>query len=222
MLSDWFQIFKRDLLIAFRNRTEIIYPMIFFIMVVLLFPFALGDDKVLLQQIAPAILWVTALLMAMLSLENLFRSDFLDGTLEQLTLLESPLALLMSAKVAAHWVMTGLPLLIITPLLASLLYLPGEHISTLLLTLLIGTPSLSLIGSIGVALTLAIKQGGVILSLLILPLYIPLLIFATLALQNTAQGLSAAAPLAMMIAILILSITLSPLAIAAALKVSLN
>lgn len=222
MLSDWFQIFKRDLLIAFRNRTEIIYPMIFFIMVVLLFPLALGDDKALLQQIAPAILWVTALLVAMLSLDNLFRSDFIDGTLEQLALLESPLALLMSAKVAAHWVMTGLPLLIITPLLASLLYLPAEHIPTLLLTLLIGTPSLSLIGAIGVALTLGVKQGGVILSLLVLPLYIPLLIFATLALQNTAQGLSAAAPLAMMIAILILSITLSPLAIAAALKVSLN
>ncbi len=222
MLDAWLQIFKRDLLIAFRRRSEIIHPLIFFVMVISLFPLAIGDDKVLLQKIAPAIIWVTALLATMLSLDNLFRSDFEDGSLEQMTLLKTPLSLLVTAKITAHWFITGLPLLLITPLLAVLLYVPTEMISMLLLTLLLGTPTLSLIGAVGIALTVGLRQGGVILSLLILPLYIPVLIFATLALQNSAQGFSAEAQLAMMLAILVLAITLSPFAIAAALKVSLN
>ena len=222
MFNAWLQIFKRDLLIAFRRRSEIIHPLIFFVMVISLFPLAIGDDKVLLQKIAPAIIWVTALLATMLSLDNLFRSDFEDGSLEQMTLLKSPLSLLVTAKITAHWFITGLPLILITPLLAVLLYVPTETMSILLLTLLLGTPTLSLIGAVGIALTVGLRQGGVILSLLILPLYIPVLIFATLALQNTAQGFSAEAQLAMMLAILVLSITLSPFAIAAALKVSLN
>lgn len=222
MLKTWRQIFKRDLLIAFRRRSEIIHPLIFFVMVVSLFPIALGDDKALLQKIAPAIIWVTALLATMLSLDNLFRSDFEDGSLEQLTLLKTPLSLLVTAKVIAHWVITGLPLILITPLLALLLYMPTETIPMLLLTLLLGTPTLSLIGAVGIALTVGLRQGGVILSLLILPLYIPVLIFATLAIQNAEQGFSAQAQLAMMLAILVLAITLAPFAIAAALKVSLN
>jgi len=222
MFNAWTQIFKRDLLIAFRRRSEIVHPLIFFVMVISLFPLAIGDDKVLLQKIAPAIIWVTALLATMLSLDNLFRSDFEDGSLEQMTLLKTPLSLLVTAKITAHWVITGLPLILITPLLAVLLYLPTESISMLLLTLLLGTPTLSLIGAVGIALTVGLRQGGVILSLLILPLYIPVLIFATLALQNVEQGFSAEAQLAMMLAILVLAITLSPFAIAAALKVSLN
>ena len=222
MFDAWLQIFKRDLVIAFRRRSEIIHPLIFFVMVISLFPLAIGDDKVLLQKIAPAIIWVTALLATMLSLDNLFRSDFEDGSLEQMTLLKTPLSLLVTAKITAHWFITGLPLLLITPLLAVLLYVPTEMISMLLLTLLLGTPTLSLIGAVGIALTVGLRQGGVILSLLILPLYIPVLIFATLALQNSAQGFSADAQLAMMLAILVLAITLSPFAIAAALKVSLN
>lgn len=222
MFNTWLQIFKRDLLIAFRRRSEIIHPLIFFVMVVSLFPLAIGDDKVLLQKIAPAIIWVTALLATMLSLDSLFRSDFEDGTLEQLTLLKTPLSLLVTAKITAHWFITGLPLILITPLLAVLLYLPTKTISILMLTLFLGTPTLSLIGAVGIALTVGLRQGGVILSLLILPLYIPVLIFATLALQNTSQGFSAEAQLAMMLAILVLAITLAPFAIAAALKVSLN
>ena len=222
MFTTWTQIFKRDLLIAFRRRSEIVHPLIFFVMVISLFPLAIGDDKVLLQKIAPAIIWVTALLATMLSLDNLFRSDFEDGSLEQMTLLKTSLSLLVTAKITAHWVITGLPLILITPLLAVLLYMPSESISMLLLTLLLGTPTLSLIGAVGIALTVGLRQGGVILSLLILPLYIPVLIFATLALQNVEQGFSAEAQLAMMLAILVLAITLSPFAIAAALKVSLN
>ena len=222
MFNAWTQIFKRDLLIAFRRRSEIIHPIIFFVMVISLFPLAIGDDKVLLQKIAPAIIWVTALLATMLSLDNLFRSDFEDGSLEQMTLLKTPLSFLVTAKITAHWVITGLPLILITPLLAVLLYMPSESISMLLFTLLLGTPTLSLIGAVGIALTVGLRQGGVILSLLILPLYIPVLIFATLALQNVEQGFSAEAQLAMMLAILVLAITLSPFAIAAALKVSLN
>lgn len=222
MFTAWTQIFKRDLLIAFRRRSEIIHPIIFFVMVISLFPLAIGDDKALLQKIAPAIIWVTALLATMLSLDNLFRSDFEDGSLEQMTLLKTPLSMLVTAKIMAHWVITGLPLILITPLLAVLLYMPSELISMLLLTLLLGTPTLSLIGAVGIALTVGLRQGGVILSLLILPLYIPVLIFATLALQNVEQGFSADAQIAMMLAILVLAITLSPFAIAAALKVSLN
>lgn len=222
MFNAWTQIFKRDLLIAFRRRSEIIHPLIFFVMVVSLFPLAIGDDKALLQKIAPAIIWVTALLATMLSLDNLFRSDFEDGSLEQMVLLKTPLSVLVTAKVTAHWVITGLPLILITPLLAVLLYLPTETISMLMFTLLLGTPTLSLIGAVGIALTVGLRQGGVILSLLILPLYIPVLIFSTLALQNAAQGFSAEAQLAMMLAILVLAITLAPFAIAAALKVSLN
>lgn len=222
MFNAWRQIFKRDLLIAFRQRSEIIHPLIFFVMVISLFPLAIGDDKVLLQKIAPAIIWVTALLATMLSLDTLFRSDFEDGSLEQMTLVKTPLSLLVTAKITAHWVITGLPLILITPLLAVLLYMPTDTIMMLLLTLLLGTPTLSLIGAVGIALTVGLRQGGVILSLLILPLYIPVLIFATLAMQNSAQGFSAEAQLAMMLAILVLAITLSPFAIAAALKVSLN
>jgi heme exporter protein B len=222
MFNAWLQILKRDLLIAFRRRSEIIHPLIFFVMVISLFPLAIGDDKVLLQKIAPAIIWVTALLATMLSLDNLFRSDFDDGSLEQMTLLRTPLSLLVTAKITAHWITTGLPLILITPLLAVLLYVPAETVTMLLVTLLLGTPTLSLIGAVGIALTVGLRQGGLILSLLILPLYIPVLIFATLALQNTAQGFSAEAQLAMMLAILVLAITLSPFAIAAALKVSLN
>ncbi|MCK5722731.1 MAG: heme exporter protein CcmB [Gammaproteobacteria bacterium] len=222
MFTAWTQIFKRDLLIAFRRRSEIVHPIIFFVMVISLFPLAIGDDKILLQKIAPAIIWVTALLATMLSLDNLFRSDFEDGSLEQMTLLKTPLSMLVTAKIMAHWVVTGLPLILITPLLAVLLYMPSESISMLLLTLLLGTPTLSLIGAVGIALTVGLRQGGVILSLLILPLYIPVLIFATLALQNVEQGFSAEAQIAMMLAILVLAITLSPFAIAAALKVSLN
>jgi len=222
MFNIWTQLLKRDLLIAFRRRSEIIHPLIFFIMVVSLFPLAIGDDKILLQKIAPAVIWVTALLATMLSLDNLFRSDFEDGSLEQMTLLQVPLSFLVTAKITAHWITTGLPLILITPVLAMLLYLPTEMVSTLVLTLLVGTPTLSLIGAVAIALTVALRQGGVILSLLVLPLYIPVLIFATLALQNVEQGFSAEAQLAMMFAILVLAITLSPFAIAAALKVSLN
>ena len=222
MFTAWTQIFKRDLLIAFRRRSEIIHPIIFFVMVISLFPLAIGDDKALLQKIAPAIIWVTALLATLLSLDNLFRSDFEDGSLEQMTLLKTPLSFLVTAKIMAHWVITGLPQILITPLLAVLLYMPSESISMLLLTLLLGTPTLSLIGAVGIALTVGLRQGGVILSLLILPLYIPVLIFATLALQNVEQGFSAEAQIAMMLAILVLAITLAPFAIAAALKVSLN
>ena len=189
MFNAWAQIFRRDLLIAFRLKSEIVHPLIFFVMVISLFPLAIGDDKVLLQKIGPAIIWVTALLSTMLSLDNLFRSDFDDGSLEQMTLLKTPLSFLVTAKIMAHWVTTGLPLILITPLLAVLLYMPTDNILMLLMTLLLGTPTLSLIGAVGIALTVGLRQGGVILSLLILPLYIPVLIFATLALQNSTQGI---------------------------------
>lgn len=213
---------KRDLLLAYRLRAETVYPLLFFVLVVTLFPLGIGDDKTLFKNIAPGIIWVTALLAAMLSLDSLFRSDYEDGTLEQFTLSVYPLAVIVSAKVMAHWLSSGLPLLLIAPLLAVLLYLPEQALPVLLLTLLLGTPVLSLVGAIGIALTVGLRRGGVVLSLLVLPLYVPVLIFATLAIQNAIDGFSAVAQLSMLTALLVLAVTLTPMAVASALRISLD
>ncbi len=212
----------RDLLLAFRRRTELLNPLLFFVLVTTLFPLGIGADPALLRQIAPGIIWVAALLAAMLSLDSVFRSDFEDGSLEQFLLSAQPLSVLVLAKVIVHWLITGLPLLIVAPLLGLLLNLPGESIATLMLTLLLGTPVLSLVGAIGVALTVGLRRGGMILSLLVLPLYIPVLIFAADAVQSAGAGLSISAHLSLLAALLMLSVSLSPLATAAALKISLG
>ena len=213
-------LLRRDLLLALRNRAEYANPILFFILVITLFPLALGAVPELLSRIAPGIIWVAALLAAMLSLDSIFRSDFDDGSLEQMLLSAHPVAVLVLAKVCAHWIVTGLPLLIVAPLLAEMLGMSSQAQGTLLLTILIGTPVLSLIGSIGVALTVGLPKGGIILSLLVLPLYVPVLIFATSAIENATVGFDVSAQIYMLLAFLCLAISLTPWATAAALRMS--
>lgn len=220
LLQAFFFLLRRDLLLALRNRAEYAVPLLFFVLVITLFPLALGAEPRLLERIAPGIIWVAALLASMLSLESIFRSDFDDGSLEQILLSAHPVGVLVLAKVGAHWLVTGLPLLIVAPLLAEMLGVNARAQPILLLTVLLGTPVLSLVGAIGVALTVGLRKGGIILSLLVLPLYVPVLIFAASAVDNAAQGFDVSAPLYMLLAFLFLSLSLSPWATAAALRMS--
>jgi len=213
----WF-LLRRDLLLALRNRSELANPLLFFVLVITLFPLAVGADPNLLSRIAPGIIWVAALLASMLSLDGIFRSDFEDGTLEQMLLSAHPVPVLVLAKVTAHWLVTGLPLLLVAPLLAMMLGLDEDAYGILLLTILLGTPVLSLIGSIGVALTIGLRKGGIILSLLV----VPILIFSSSAIDVATSGLPVTAQLSMMMAFLFLSLSLSPVATAAALKMSMS
>ena len=213
-------LLRRDLLLAVRNRGEYIMPLIFFVLVITMFPLALGALPELLSRIAPGVIWVAALLAALLSLNSIFRSDFDDGSLEQILLSAHPVSMLVLAKVVAHWLVTGLPLLLIAPVLAQMLGMPNEALGMLLLTILLGTPVLSLIGAIGVALTVGLRKGGIILSLLVLPLYVPVLIFAASAVENAAMGFDVSAQLYMLLGFLLLALSLSPWATAAALRMS--
>ncbi len=218
----FFAIIRRDLLLALRKRSEIANPLLFFVLVITLFPLGIGARPQLLQAIAPGIIWVSALLAAMLSLDSLFRSDFDDGSLEQIVLSPHPTSVLVLAKVTAHWLVTGLPLLLMAPLLAVFLGMPQTSIGILLLTLLLGTPVLSLIGAIGVALTVGLRRGGMILSLLVLPLYVPVLIFAGNAVEMAGNGLPVTAQINILIALLLLALVLAPWPTAAALKMSIS
>jgi heme exporter protein B len=220
-LAFW-AIIRRDLLLAFRRRAEAANPLFFFVLVVTLFPLAVGAQPHLLQSMAPGVIWVSALLAALLSLDGMFRSDFDDGSLEQLLLSPYPLTLLVLGKIIAHWLVTGLPLLLVAPLLAEFLGLPAQAMGTLWLTLILATPLLSLIGAIGVALTVGLRRGGMILSLLVLPLYVPVLIFASSAVERAAEGLPVAAQLNILLAMLLAALVLVPLPAAVALKMSVN
>lgn len=215
-------LLKRDLLIAFRNRSEALNPLMFFVLVTLLFPLGIGPSPNLLQTIAPGVLWVAALLSALLSLDSLFRSDYDDGTLEQLILSAQPLSIMVIARVIAHWVMSAIPLLLLSPILAASLNLPGSAMGVLLITLMLGTPILSFIGAIGVALTVGLKRSGMLLALLVIPLYIPVLIFGAGAVDTAAAGLPVTGQIYILAALLVLSLTLAPMAIAAALKMSVS
>ncbi|MCG3721499.1 heme exporter protein CcmB [Vibrio cincinnatiensis] len=222
MLSILTAIIRRELLIAYRRQADILNPLWFFIIVITLFPLSIGPEPALLSRISPGILWVAALLSALLSLERLLRDDFQDGALEQMMLIPTPLSLVVMAKVLAHWLLTGVPLILISPLLAVLLSLDFNTWVAAVLTLVLGTPTLSFIGAIGVALTVGLQKGGVLLSLLVLPLYIPILIFATSAIDAATQGMPYNGQLAILGAMLMGAITLTPLAISAALRVSVN
>lgn len=221
-LAAFYTLLKRDLTLAYRHRAELANPLLFSVIVVSLFPLGISPEPKILQLIAPGVIWVVALLAAILSLDNLFRSDFEDGSLEQITLTAHSLPLLVLAKVLAHWLVTGLPLLVLAPFLGILLFLPQQTMVTLLVTLILGTPILSLIGAIGVALTVGLRRGGVLLSLLVLPLYIPVLIFAAGAVNEAAKGFPVVGQLYFLGALLCLALTLSPFAIAAALRISLS
>jgi heme exporter protein B len=215
-------LLKRDLTLAYRRRAELVNPLLFFVLVTAMFPLGIGNDPKLIEAVGPGVIWVAALLAALLSLDGMFRSDFDDGALEQFMLSAHPVSILVLAKVLAHWLVTGLPLFIAAPLLALLLNIPESAIPTLMLTLILGTPVLSLIGSVGVALTVGLRRGGVILSLLILPLYVPVLIFATDAVKTAVVGIPITAQLSILSAMLVGSLVLAPLATAASLRISLS
>jgi heme exporter protein B len=220
-LTIFFVILQRDLILAFRNKAEFVNPLMFFVIVIILFPLAFGSDAALLKQLTSGIIWVTALLATVLSLETIFRSDFEDGSIEQLTLARYPLTLLVSAKITAHWLIFGFPLLLIALLTGFVLSLSEQTMIALFITLLLGTPILSLIGAITVALTIGLR-GGMLLSLLILPLYMPVLIFSMLAVQNASIGQSIAAEIYFLAGMLVLAITLAPITTAAALRIRLS
>ena len=222
LINAFLAIVRRDLILAVRRRAEIANPLFFFVIVVTLFPLGIGAQAKLLQAMAPGVIWVSALLAAMLSLDGLFRSDFDDGSLEQMLLSPFPVSVLVLGKIVAHWLVTGLPLILMAPLLAIFLGLPEKAMGTLVITLVLGTPVLSLIGAIGVALTLGLRRGGMLLSLLVLPLYIPVLIFASNAVDMAAMGLPVSAQVNILMAILFLALVLAPLPAAAALKMSMN
>ncbi|AHF76348.1 Heme exporter protein [Sodalis praecaptivus] len=211
-------VLRRELRLAWRHGNELANPLWFFLIVITLFPLGIGPEPALLKRIAPGVIWVAALLACLLSLERLFRDDAQDGSLDQLLLLPAPLPLTVLGKVCAHWLVTGLPLLLMSPLAALLLSLDLATWCALALSLLLGTPTLSLLGAIGVALTLGARRGGVLLSLLLLPLFIPVLIFATAAVDNAASGLPVDGYLAVLGALLAGSVTLAPFATAAALR----
>ncbi|PVX42977.1 heme exporter protein B [Pasteurella langaaensis DSM 22999] len=215
-------IIQRELRIAMRKQAEILNPLWFFLIVITLFPLVVGPDPNLLGKIAGGVAWVAALLSALLSFERLFRDDYIDGSLEQLMLTAQPLPLTALAKVTAHWLLTGVPLILLSPIAALLLSLEIEIWWALVLTLLIGTPILSCIGAIGVALTVGLRKGGVLLSLIILPLFIPVLIFSASVLDAATLHLPYGGQLAILGAILAAAITLSPFAIAAALRISVD
>ncbi len=215
-----FLVYRRDLLLAVRHWGQVAQPVIFFAMVTTLFPLALGPELAELRQIAGGILWVAALLASLLGLELLFRADYADGTLEQMLVSGQPLALLALAKGAAHWTICGLPLVLISPLLASGLGMPSQAICASVLSLGLGTGILSALGGIGSALTLGLRRGSLLLSLLVLPLAMPALIFGARAIDMAIHGESARGPLLLLAAMLVLTVTLAPPAVAAALRIS--
>lgn len=215
-------LLKRDLTLAYRRRSELVNPLLFFVLVTAMFPLGIGSDPVLIQKVGPGVVWVAALLAALLSLDAMFRADYEDGSLEQFMLSAHPVSILVLAKILAHWMVTGLPLFIAAPLLAMLMNIPGEAIPTLMLTLILGTPVLSLIGSVGVALTVGLRRGGVILSLLVLPLFVPVLIFATDATNTAITGIPTTAQISILSSMLVGSLVLAPLATAASLRISLS
>jgi heme exporter protein B len=213
-------MYRRDLLLAFRHWDQVAQPVVFFAMITTLFPLALSPELGELRQLAGGALWVAALLAALLGLEFLFRSDYIDGTLEQLLLSEQPLALMAVAKVAAHWTISGLPLVLVSPLLATGLGVPSGALCTVMLSLGLGTGILSAVGAIGSALTLGLRRGSMLLSLLVLPLAMPALIFGARAIDMAIQGDTARGPLLLLAAMLVLAVTLAPFAAAAALRIS--
>ncbi len=222
MFAAFLTIIRRDLTLAMRRRTDIFTTLFFFVIVVSLFPLGIGPELDTLRLIAPGVVWVAALLASMLALERLFAIDFADGTLEQMLLTPQPLSLLVLGKIMAHWLVTGLPLVLISPLLGIQYDLSGEALQALVVTLLLGTPALSLIGAIGAALILGLRSGGVLVSLLVLPLMVPVLIFGAGAVEATVSGLGGEGHIFMLAAIVVMALLLAPLAVAAALRISVE
>lgn len=215
-------IIKRDLLLAMRRRSDVLTTLFFFVIVVSLFPLSVGPEMNLLRTMAPGVVWVAALLASMLSLNRMFASDYSDGTLEQMLVSPQPLSLLVLGKAVAHWLVSGVPLVLMGPVLGIQYDLPVDALMVLTAALLLGTPVLSLIGAIGAALTLGLRGGGVLVSLLVLPLYIPVLIFGAGAVEANMSGMAFDAHLSLIGAFLLVSGVFAPWAAAASLRVSLE
>jgi heme exporter protein B len=215
-------IVRRDLLLALRRRSDVATALLFFVIVASLFPLGIGAEPNLLRAIAPGVIWVAALLSTMLSLGRLFAADHADGTLEQLVLGAAPLGVVVAAKSVAHWLVSGLPLVVIAPLLALQYDVPQSLYGVLALSLLLGTPVLSMIGAIGAALTLGVRGGGVLLALLVLPLFVPVLIMGAGSVEMAAAGLEPGGQLLILAALLVFTAAFAPWAIAAALRISLE
>ncbi len=213
---------SRDFTLAYRHPGEWMQPVVFYVIAVSLFPFALSPDPELLRQVAPGVIWVAALFSTMLALDGLFRSDYEDGTLEQLLISPCPITVLILAKVSVHWIKTGLPLIVASPLLAVVMNLPTEAYLILVVSLLLGTPTMSLIGAIGVSLTMTVRRSSLLLTLLVVPLFIPVLIFGTGAVRAATFALDVSGQLYMMGGLLVLALSLAPITIASALKITLN
>jgi len=213
---------KRDLTLAWRRWDDVLQPLLFYFVVTTLFPLATTPDLTQLRTVGAGVVWVAALLSSMLALDSLFRSDVDDGTMEQWVLCGQPLGALLLAKVAAHWLLTGLPLVVTSPIVGSALGVPWGAAGTLMLSLLLGTATLSLLGGIGAALTVGVRRGSVLLSLLVLPLAMPLLIFGSRAVALAIDGLSAAGPLELLAAMFFLVLSLGPLAMSAGIRVSVE
>ncbi|ELY3469163.1 heme exporter protein CcmB [Cronobacter universalis] len=216
------RIIRRELRLAARHQAELLNPLWFFLVVIVLFALGAGPEPRLLARIAPGVVWVAALLASLLAMDRLFRDDARDGALEQLMLLPTPLPVVVIAKVTAHWVATGLPLVVLSPLAALLMGLNGHAALTLMLTLLLGTPTLSFLGALGAALTAGLRRGGILLSLIILPLAIPLLIFSAAAVDAAVMQLPVGGFFAISGAFLTASVTLLPFATAAALRITIQ
>ncbi|QFU76089.1 heme exporter protein CcmB [Halioglobus maricola] len=216
------RLLRRQLVLAVRRPIEIVNPLLFFAMVVALFPLGLGPAPDALAEFAPGMLWIIALLSSLLTSDTVFRSDFDDGSLEQLLLSPQPLYFSVLAYVGAHWLITGVLLALVSPVFALMLGLPGQAIVALVISLLLGTAVLSLVGGIGAALTVGLKRGGMLISLLILPLYMPVLIFGSAAVQAAVIGAPAGPYLAILGAMLSLAIALAPVAMSAGLRISID
>jgi heme exporter protein B len=213
---------KRDFALAYRQRAELMQPIMFFLMVVTLFPLAIGTNPQTLQLVSGAVVWVAAILSLLMGLERLFRDDYMDGSLEQLILSPTPLYMLVLVKVLSHWLVNIIPLLVISPLLALFLNMTHTMYFTLILTLLLGTPIISLVGAIGVALTVGLQRSGVLVALLLIPLFIPLLIFATSAIDSASMNLPISFQLGIMASLLLFSLAIAPMVISYSLRVSQN
>jgi len=215
-------IVQRDLLLVMRRKSEVLTALFFFVVVTSLFPLGIGADPALLRKVAPGVIWVVALLSTLLGLHRMFAADYQDGTLEQLILSPQPLVLLVAGKILAHWFVCGLPLVILAPIIGIQFDLDVDSLYVLMVTLLLGTPVLSLLGSIGAALTLGLRGGSVLMSLLILPLYVPVLIFGAGAVYASSVGLNISGHFSLLSALLILALAFVPWVSAAAIKIAIE
>jgi heme exporter protein B len=215
-------IVQRDLLLAMRRRSDVAMSVFFLVIVASLFPLGVGPEPAVLRTIAPGVLWVAALLACLLSLSRVFTADYLDGVLEQMLLISQPLSVLVVGKVFAHWVISGLPVVLLSPLLGLQFGLSGDALGVLVLSLLLGTPTLSMIGAIGAALVLGVRGSGLLVALLVLPLYVPVLIFGAGAVTSSMVGVGGEANLSLLGACLVLSLFFAPWATAAALRIALE